>query len=198
MASRNRIIVSLCIVMTGLLALNGCGKKPEGDLPSAAAPEAAPPPPPPPPPSADEKLNSTLENLGGKHSDLGWIITLSSATYKPGQTSFEPEDTARLDAIVDILKGNPHLRVLVQAYTDDRGSRERNKELSQQRANAVMRRLTTADVDGGRMQAIGRGEEQPIASNSTEAGREQNRRIELLFSDADGQFATAPTAPATN
>jgi outer membrane protein OmpA-like peptidoglycan-associated protein len=197
MASCNRIILSVCVVMTGLLALNGCAKKQEGELPTTAASEAAPPPPPPPPPpSADEKLNSALEKVGGKHGDAGWIITLSSARYKPGQTAFEPEDTAKLDAIVEILKGNPHLRILVQAYTDNRGSPERNKELSQQRANAVMRRLTTADVDGGRMQAVGRGEEQPVAPNSTSAGREQNRRIEILFSDADGQFAPAPEAPA--
>ena len=63
--------------------------------------------------------------------------------------------------------------------------------LSQRRAQAVAKELESEGVDPSRLQAIGRGEALPVASNSTAAGRQQNRRVELLFSDAQGRFASA-------
>jgi outer membrane protein OmpA-like peptidoglycan-associated protein len=83
--------------------------------------------------------------------------------------------------------------VRIEGFTDTTGSQEFNELLSQRRADAVGRALRNQDVPASQMQTIGRGEALPVASNSTSAGRQQNRRVEIVFSDKDGRF----TGPAS-
>ncbi len=84
-----------------------------------------------------------------------------------------------LDEVAKVLLDHPSMRVEIQGHTDSRGSRRYNKRLSQRRAEAVRRYLIRKGVDPGRLIARGYGEDRPIATNRTAAGREKNRRVEF-------------------
>ena len=84
-----------------------------------------------------------------------------------------------LNGVAERLVNNPDVRVSIEGHTDSRGSAEYNKDLSQRRAESVTTYLAQRGVGANRMRAVGFGEERPIASNETDQGRAQNRRVEL-------------------
>ena len=88
---------------------------------------------------------------------------------------------ADLAAVAGSLNRYPNTRVNVIGHTDNTGEAAYNQTLSQQRAQAVASVLVGAGVSPGRINAIGRGEDQPVASNLTPAGRQQNRRVEIII-----------------
>ncbi|MGB7262635.1 MAG: OmpA family protein [Albidovulum sp.] len=86
-----------------------------------------------------------------------------------------------LYAVADNVNRYPNTRIEVVGHTDSDGSASYNVDLSQQRANAVAAVLRNAGVSGGRIRAYGVGEDQPVATNYTAAGKAQNRRVEILI-----------------
>jgi outer membrane protein OmpA-like peptidoglycan-associated protein len=86
-----------------------------------------------------------------------------------------------LDALVDILNNYPEAMVEVQGHTDNVGDASANKQLSQDRAAAVVNYLTGKGVNGARLKAVGYGQEMPIADNSTKAGKTKNRRVDFVL-----------------
>jgi outer membrane protein OmpA-like peptidoglycan-associated protein len=191
--------IRLCSAATVLLAVAACGKQaPQQNADTLApAPQAVPEAVAPPPPDLNQQLKDRLSQMGASSSERGWVVDLPSAHFKAGQTDFDPADAARIEQIASILKNRPEVQVLVQAYTDSRGSEPRNLELSTERANAVQQALISRGVDAARIRAEGRGEAEPIATNETAEGRERNRRVEIVFSDAEGRFASAESAAHT-
>lgn len=188
-------VVSLGIVV---LALAACGQRnatqQASNTPPPAQPaQAAPPPPPPPPapPNPNEQLTNSLDALGAQQSDRGLLVRLSSAQFEPGQTQFQPSDSERIDKIVSLLEAHPETQVKIEGYTDSRGSQSVNQKISKERADAVRKLLVSRGIDESRLTVKGMGEANPVADNSTEQGRQENRRVELLFSDAQGRFASA-------
>lgn len=87
------------------------------------------------------------------------------------------EDAPLLDCVADLLKDYPDVRVRVDGHSDNVGSNEHNLRLSKARAEAVRRALGAKGIASSRLEAIGYGRSKPIASNGTEAGRAQNRRV---------------------
>ena len=79
--------------------------------------------------------------------------------------------------VADYMKKNPNVRFEVQGHTDNQGSDKINDPLSQQRAEAIVKALEGLGVDGFNLKAVGKGSHEPVADNSTEAGRAQNRRV---------------------
>lgn len=89
--------------------------------------------------------------------------------------------TQDLQAVARSLLNYPNTTVQVLGHTDNTGSAAYNQNLSQRRAQSVASVLQANGVPGGRIMAIGRGEDQPVASNLSEAGRAQNRRVEIVI-----------------
>ena len=89
------------------------------------------------------------------------------------------EASPLLDEVIAILKKNPEMEVEIQGHTDNTGSAEYNQWLSERRAKRVMEYLVQNGIDSERLEAKGYGLAQPVASNATEEGRAQNRRVEL-------------------
>ena len=86
-----------------------------------------------------------------------------------------------LAAVSDSLQRFPNSRVIVYGHTDNTGGASHNLDLSQRRAQAVANILVNNGVSSGRVRTVGRGEDQPVATNLTPAGRAQNRRVEIVI-----------------
>jgi OmpA-OmpF porin, OOP family len=89
-------------------------------------------------------------------------------------------DTAVLDEAITTLKANPNVVIDVNGYCDDIGSEERNQDLSRERANGVANYLLSAGINVLQLRVHGYGKTNFVATNKTEEGRAQNRRVELV------------------
>lgn len=99
--------------------------------------------------------------------------------FDTGKATLRPESQEQLTNIATILKEYPNVHIKLGGYTDNTGSAEVNKKLSQDRADSVMGELVRLGIDKSRLEAEGYGPEHPVASNDTEAGRAENRRIAI-------------------
>lgn len=103
----------------------------------------------------------------------------SSITFATNQSAIQPQYRATLDQVADVLREYNQTYVDVYGHTDSDGSDAYNMQLSQRRADAVRDYLVMKGVAAARLGTRGFGETQPIADNSTEAGKAQNRRVEI-------------------
>jgi outer membrane protein OmpA-like peptidoglycan-associated protein len=102
-----------------------------------------------------------------------------SILFDTGKASFQKETDKVLEAMVVIFKEYPRADFAIEGYTDSVGSKSSNQALSERRANAVRDYLIANGIDAQRLTAAGYGEDNPIASNNTRAGRAENRRVEV-------------------
>jgi OmpA-OmpF porin, OOP family len=108
------------------------------------------------------------------------IVIKEKIQFKLGSAEILPESFGLLDEIVAVLKDNPQIEVLqVEGHTDTTGGAQRNHELSHERAESVRKYLVDKGIAGKRLVAKGFGPDRPIATNDTDEGREQNRRVEF-------------------
>ncbi|RJX36236.1 MAG: hypothetical protein C4531_00295 [Desulfurivibrio sp.] len=94
--------------------------------------------------------------------------------------AIRPESKPVLDEVLDLLRSEAGWQLTIEGHTDAIGADDRNQTLSRQRAEAVKVFLVAGGVDAGRLSTVGFGESKPVADNSTELGRAQNRRVELV------------------
>jgi outer membrane protein OmpA-like peptidoglycan-associated protein len=105
----------------------------------------------------------------------------SDISFDTGSAVIKPPLRAVLDPFAASLRGDPSARITIVGHTDSTGSDAINQPLSVERALSVRDYLVTRGVAAGRVETIGRGDREPVASNSTEAGRAQNRRVEIFL-----------------
>lgn len=113
----------------------------------------------------------------------GVRITLGNLRFQPDSAQMLPGESARLAAIADVLSRHPDRSILVVGHTADVGRPEGQRRLSVARARAVVDGLVTAGLRSSRLLYEGRGAGEPVAPNDTEAGRAQNRRVEVILLD---------------
>jgi len=126
--------------------------------------------------SAYNLINKTIEL---KNIAVGSKIALRNIFFDVGQATLRSESNAELDRLVKLLKDVPSLKVEISGHTDNTGSASTNEKLSQERAEAVVNYLTSNGIKSSRLTAKGYGSSQPVASNSTADGRQENRRTEF-------------------
>ena len=164
--------------------------------PPVATPVAAPPPPEPKPEIVNidsdgdgvlDKNDRCPNTLAGAEVDqYGCVvadqtITLENIQFEFNSARLTPRAEASLNTVVRSLRDQTNTQVEVAGHTDSQGNDSYNLRLSGQRAESVRRYLVQNGISASRITARGYGETQPVASNATEAGRAQNRRVELTF-----------------
>jgi OOP family OmpA-OmpF porin len=112
-------------------------------------------------------------------AQIGQVVEAGKINFEPGSATIDASALGTMDQIAEILKTCGDLNLEIQGYTDSQGREEMNLALSQSRAQSVLNELRARRVITGSFVAKGYGEENPIADNGTEAGREANRRIEF-------------------
>ncbi|OHE59866.1 MAG: hypothetical protein A2Z47_02960 [Thermodesulfovibrio sp. RBG_19FT_COMBO_42_12] len=130
-----------------------------------------------------KQLESELSELKARQTDRGVILTLGDILFKTGKAVLMSGAMRTMDILADFLKKYPERNVLIEGFTDSTGSETYNLGLSQQRANAVRDALTANGITTERIATKGYGEQFPIAGNNTQAGRQQNRRVEIVILD---------------
>jgi len=137
------------------------------------------------------RLNEILQT---RDSARGLIVSMSDVLFDTGQYSLKPGAREKLAKVAGILIAYPSLNIAVGGYTDNVGGDEMNQKLSENRAGAVRDYLVQQGVVANSVSATGFGNTLPVASNDNSAGRQENRRVELVVSgEAIGSPVNATT-----
>jgi outer membrane protein OmpA-like peptidoglycan-associated protein len=126
-----------------------------------------------------QQLNAVLET---KDTDRGLVVTMADVLFDSGKYTLRPAAREKLAKLSGIVLGHPGLRLAAEGHTDSTGTSEFNQKLSVKRAEAVAEYLSSQGVPRDSLSASGFGDTKPIAENNTSAGRQQNRRVELIVS----------------
>lgn len=140
---------------------------------------------------ADQRADSlarALERLKAQQTDRGLVVTLGDVLFSTDEARLQPGALRTAQELANVLQQHPRHRIRIEGFADARGSEAHNLRLSTRRAEALKDALVSLGVAADRIEAVGLGEAHPVASNRTEAGRQQNRRVEVLFSDDAGQL----------
>lgn len=141
-----------------------------------------------------QQLNTILAT---RDTARGLIANMSDVLFKTGSSDLLSGARERLAKVSGIVIAHPGLHLEVEGHTDSVGSEEYNQQLSERRAGAVRDYLTQQGIPGDAIVARGLGKTQPVATNDTPEGRQQNRRVELVLSgDAIGLKTANVSAPA--
>jgi outer membrane protein OmpA-like peptidoglycan-associated protein len=146
-----------------------------------------------------QQLNSILAT---RDSARGLIANMSDVLFRSGSFELLPGARERLAKVSGIVLAYPSLHVAVEGHTDSVGSDQYNQDLSEHRAQSVRDYFVQQGIAAGAIDARGFGKTDPIASNDTAEGRQQNRRVELVLSGdaigSAGDDGTTQTATAQN
>lgn len=131
-----------------------------------------------------EEIRNNVPNAEVIHKpgEEGIIINFNSGVlFDFNKSDLTPASIKSVDELSAILKKYPDTNVLIEGHTDDKGSDEYNQSLSERRAAAVSRYLNDKNIDRSRLKTVGYGEKQPVASNESDQGRSQNRRVTFVI-----------------
>ena len=127
-------------------------------------------------------------------AEIREILKIGKITFEPGSATIDASALGTMDDIAEVLKNCGDIRLEIQGYTDSQGRESMNLSLSQSRAESVLNELRARRVLTSSFVAKGYGEENPIADNKTEEGREANRRIEFRLIQPEAETPEDETA----
>jgi len=127
--------------------------------------------------------------LDAKKTDRGLVVTLGDVLFDTNKAQLSSGGMRGVQKLSDVLKQYPQRNVLIEGFTDSTGSDSLNQELSDRRANAVRTALLDTGISADRIANRGYGPNYPVASNATTAGRQLNRRVEIIVSGDSERIA---------
>jgi outer membrane protein OmpA-like peptidoglycan-associated protein len=128
-----------------------------------------------------EDLKRQLDELKAKETERGIVITLGDVLFATGRAELTGGAASRLGKLAVFLNEYPDRTIVIEGHTDSVGSDDANYSLSQRRAESVRGFLANLGVVSTRLRTTGLGEGSPVASNDTDTGRQQNRRVEVII-----------------
>jgi len=133
-------------------------------------------------------LEDQIVSLATTQTERGLVMTLGDVLFDTGHTELKSSANRTVLKVVQFLQLNPKRVVRIEGYTDNVGDKQENLQLSTDRAQSVADVLTDLGIDDKRIQVQGYADQFPVSANAAERGRAQNRRVEIVFSDAEGQL----------
>ncbi len=137
-----------------------------------------------------EELAAQIALLQARTTERGIVLTLGDVLFATGSASLKPGASSNLDRLVAFLDKYPGRDATIEGHTDSVGSDAYNQQLSQSRADSVRDYITGMGIEPTRLTSIGKGESEPVASNESAAGRQQNRRVEIVIGNEVTAVAT--------
>jgi len=133
-------------------------------------------------------LAQELSDMQAKKTDRGMVLTLGDVLFDTGKAELKSGAMTNVDKLADFMRQNTERTVQVEGFTDSVGSDDYNMDLSQRRAGAVREAILSRGISSDRVRARGYGKQYPVAGNDNAAGRQMNRRVEIVISDETGQI----------
>jgi len=129
-----------------------------------------------------KRLEAELADLRAKETSRGWVLTLKNELlFDTGGSELKPGGERALDNLVQFLEKHSDRSIAIEGFTDSTGSKQLNQSLSEKRAWAVKAALVKRGIASNRIDARGYGPSFPVASNDNAAGRQLNRRVEIVI-----------------
>lgn len=129
------------------------------------------------------ELQRKIAELNAKSTDRGIVMTLGDVLFTTGQSVLKPGAANNLSKLLAFLREQSESHLTIEGHTDSAGNEPYNLALSQRRAEAVKAYLVSQGIEASRVDAVGRGEDYPVADNSSATGRQLNRRVEVIIAD---------------
>lgn len=130
-------------------------------------------------------------SLSTQHSERGLVMTLGDMLFDTGRAELKSSANRTVLKVVQFLQFNPKRVVRIEGYTDSTGDSRENVQLSRDRAQSVADVLSDLGIEDERIEVQGYGDQFPVDVNTSERGRAQNRRVEIVFSDDKGKLSPA-------
>ena len=142
------------------------------EAPAVNAPAAAAIP-------ADSTVLNDMGNFLSSNAAVPRTFSLRELNFAPGSAALAPSASNTVEQLAQMLNQNPSVRIRINGHTDNLGNAAANEKLSLERAESLRTELVTRGIAASRIEAIGSGAANPVADNSTEAGRQENRRTDI-------------------
>lgn len=137
----------------------------------------------------NRQLEARLKELNARPTPRGLVVTLGDVLFDVDRAALLPGGQRLVQQLAAVLNEFPQRNALIEGHTDSSGSDAHNQTLSTQRADAVRSALLQQGIAAPRISARGYGESTPVSGNDTAAGRQMNRRVEIVLSDDNGQLS---------
>lgn len=128
-----------------------------------------------------EIMRSRLSELEAKQTERGLLITLGDVLFELNQSDLKPGSARNLLPLANVLIERPDQTLIIEGHTDSTGARDYNMTLSEKRAQAVAQYLIEQGVDVNAISTTGLGPDFPVADNGSSAGRQRNRRVDVIL-----------------
>jgi outer membrane protein OmpA-like peptidoglycan-associated protein len=135
------------------------------------------------------RLQAEIDKLKATPTSRGLVLTLGDVLFDTGRAQLNPGAAFKLDQLAQFLIEHPERRVQIDGFTDSIGSDAYNQDLSERRAEAVKAALVLRGVDPSHIGTEGYGKGYPVASNAESAGRQLNRRVEVVIGNDNSAIA---------
>lgn len=137
--------------------------------------------------AARTRAQQLEDQLNAKKTERGLVLTLGDVLFDTGKSELKSGAMRTIDQLADFMRENPERTVKIEGFTDSVGSDDYNMSLSERRADSVRSALLSRGIVSSRVIARGYGKQYAVAGNSDAAGRQQNRRVEVVISDQSGK-----------
>jgi len=135
------------------------------------------------------QLEAQLAAMEARKTDRGMVVTLGDVLFDTDEAQLKAGGVRNVQKLADFFKEHPQRNVMIEGFTDSAGTGDHNQRLSDRRADSVRTALLGMGMNSDRITWRGYGESYPVAGNDTAAGRQMNRRVELVVSDDNGKVA---------